>query len=82
MEQFLNVLERIEKGELDQHEGSFIVGTLLKELYVDSALKRGEKLDKEHADAKPKQLEGKQISFSQWKRANGGKHRGGSGSLF
>jgi len=80
MEQFLNVLERIEKGELDQHEGSFIVGTLLKELYVDSALKRGEKLDKEHADAKPKPMEGKQISFSQWNRANGGKHS--SNSLF
>ena len=68
MEQFLNVLERIENGELDQHEGSFIVGTLLKELYIDSALKRGEKLDKEYADAKPKPLEGTNISWKQFKQ--------------
>ena len=68
MDQFLSVLERIENGELDQHEGSFIVGTILKELYIDSALKRGEKLDKEYADSKPTPLEGKNISFSQWKR--------------
>ena len=71
MEQFLNVLERIENGELDQHEGSFIVGTILKELYIDSALKRGDKLDKEYADSKPKQVEGKNVSFSQWKRCGG-----------
>jgi hypothetical protein len=44
---------------LDQHEGSFIVGTILKELYIDSALKRGDKLDNEYADSKPKQVEPK-----------------------
>ena len=42
---FLDVLKRIEDGELDQHEGSFMVGTLLKELYIDSAIKKSEKLD-------------------------------------
>ena len=68
MEQFLNVLERIENGELDQHEGSFIVGTILKEMYIDSALKRGEKLDKENFDTKPVPVKGKNISFTQWKR--------------
>jgi hypothetical protein len=50
---FLGVLEQIEKGELDQHEGSFAVGTLLKELYIDSALKKAEKLDKETETMKP-----------------------------
>jgi hypothetical protein len=64
----LNVLERIENGELDQHEGSFIVGTILKELYIDSALKRGEKLDNEYADTKPKQVEPKNISWKLWKQ--------------
>ena len=78
MDQFLNVLERIENCELDQHEGSFIVGSILKEMYIDSALNRGEKLDKEYADTKPKPLEGKNISFSQWKRRGGGS----SGSKF
>ena len=34
LNKFLDVLKRIEDGELDQHEGSFLVGTILKELYV------------------------------------------------
>jgi len=42
---FLDVLKRIEVGELDQHEAAFQVGTHLKKLYVDSALKKAEKLD-------------------------------------
>jgi hypothetical protein len=45
LNKFLDVLEKIENGELDQHEGSFEVGTLLKKLYVDSALRKAEKLD-------------------------------------
>jgi hypothetical protein len=47
--QFLDVLKQIEDGLVDQHEGSFMVGTLLKKIYVDSALKKADKLDKEHA---------------------------------
>jgi len=47
LNQFLNVLRRIEDGELDQHEGAFVVGTLLKELYVDSALKKADKLNQD-----------------------------------
>lgn len=50
---FLDVLKQIEDGEVDQHEGSFIVGTLLKELYIDSALKKAEKLEKEHEHDEP-----------------------------
>lgn len=50
---FLEVLQQIERGELDQHEGSFAIGTLLKELYIDSALKKAEKLDKETETMKP-----------------------------
>ena len=47
---FLDVLQRIEDNEIDQHEGAFLVGTLLKELYVDSALKKAEKLDQQHKE--------------------------------
>lgn len=43
---FITVLKKIEDSELDQHEGSFMIGKLLKEMYVDSALKKSEKLDK------------------------------------
>ena len=45
LSKFLTVLKKIEDGEVSQHEGSFMVGKLLKELYVDSALKKSEKLD-------------------------------------
>jgi hypothetical protein len=44
--EFLDVLKKIEDGVLDQHEGSYEVGILLKKIYVDSALKKAEKLDK------------------------------------
>uniref|UniRef100_A0A6C0HS23 Uncharacterized protein n=1 Tax=viral metagenome TaxID=1070528 RepID=A0A6C0HS23_9ZZZZ len=46
--QFLGILSKIEDGEIDQHEGSFEVGTILKKIYVDSALKRSENLDKKY----------------------------------
>jgi hypothetical protein len=63
---FLNVLERIENGELDQHHGSFLVGTLLKELYVDSALKKSEILDKQNEPTKPIKVP-VNISWKQYK---------------
>ena len=40
LDSFLSILKQIENGELDQHEGSFKVGEILKRMYVDSALKR------------------------------------------
>ena len=39
LNQFLDVLEGIEKGEDDQHSGALKVGKLLKKLYIDSALR-------------------------------------------
>jgi hypothetical protein len=45
---FLDILETIEKGEANQHEASFKVGSILKEIYVDSALKKAQKLEKEN----------------------------------
>lgn len=45
LHKFLVVLERIENREIDQHEGSFLVGKYLKELYVDSALREDNKRD-------------------------------------
>ena len=41
----IRILREIEDGKLDQHEGSFEVGKILKKIYVDSALKRSENLD-------------------------------------
>ena len=64
--QFLDVLEKIELGELDQHEGSFEVGTLLKKIYVDSALRKADKLN----DSRPEtqQNSGSSITWKQFKR--------------
>ena len=69
---FLDVLKKIELGELDQHEAAFQVGTLLKKLYVDSALKKAEKLDAQNqstTDEEPTKPSVK-ISWKQYKRMN------------
>ena len=45
----INVLKNIEEGDLDQHEGSVVVGKILKEMYVDSALKQEEQRSKKES---------------------------------
>ena len=70
LNKFLDVLKRIEEGELDQHEGSFLVGTILKELYVDSALKKAEKLNAD-GEPKPEPIRPQQnVSWKQFKKIN------------
>ena len=64
------MLEKIEDGEMDQHEGSFEVGTILKKIYVDSALKKADKLNEnEVIKEEPKHATNK-ISWKQFKNAN------------
>lgn len=63
--QFLDVLQKIEDGSLDQHEASFEVGTLLKKIYVDSALKKADKLNESRPD--PVYLSGSSITWKQFK---------------
>ena len=68
---FLDILKKIEDGQLDQHDGSFQVGTILKTIYVDSALKKAEKLD---ASNETEKIEPKKanvnISWKQFKKMN------------
>ena len=64
--QFLDVLSKIEEGKIDQHEGSFEVGTLLKKIYVDSALRKAEKLNAETDKVEP-EYKGPQVDIS-WKQ--------------
>ncbi len=69
---FLDVLKQIEDGKIDQHDGSFKVGKLLKELYVDSALKKTEKMDakdKKHKKEKPTPKP-REISWHEYKMKN------------
>lgn len=46
MAQFLQILEGIEEGQIDQHEGSYKIGKLLKELYIDSVIQQDAKQQK------------------------------------
>ena len=63
----IDVLEGIEEKKIDQHEGSYIVGTLLKKIYVDSALRKADMLDKQHgSDEKESAPAPEPISIS-WK---------------
>jgi hypothetical protein len=66
--QFIDVLHKIEEGHLDQHEGSFEVGTLLKKIYIDSALRKADKLNAEEiSEYKGPQLN---ITWKQFKQTN------------
>ena len=66
---FLDILKKIEDGDLDQHEGSFQVGTILKDIYVDSALKKADKLDAANETEKGEPRKANvQISWKQFKK--------------
>jgi hypothetical protein len=67
MQNMLSVLREIEEGTIDQHEGSVKIGTILKEIYIDSALKRSEKLDKEYESEKTVFVDPKKISWKKYK---------------
>jgi hypothetical protein len=74
LEKVLDILKKIEDGELNQHEGSYLVGKYLKEMYIDSALKTKEKLEAKERNKKiPKKpcanVE-KKISYKDYKILN------------
>jgi hypothetical protein len=61
----------IEDERVDQHEGSVIIGKILKELYLDSAIKRADNLDKERDQSEVVELvEPKEISWREFKLLN------------
>lgn len=75
LDKFLNILKKIEDGELNQHEGSYLVGKHLKELYVDSALRNQEKLESKDKHKKVKKkppgvINEKKISYKDFKILN------------
>uniref|UniRef100_A0A6C0FAC7 Uncharacterized protein n=1 Tax=viral metagenome TaxID=1070528 RepID=A0A6C0FAC7_9ZZZZ len=68
---FLLVLEKIEEGECDQHQASVEVGKVLKEIYIDSAMREGNKLDKKKKKKPVKSRKAKSISWNEFKKMNG-----------
>lgn len=70
--QLLGVLKMIEDGKVGQHEASVEVGNLLKQIYIDSALKKSDKLDKQHSGSSSEFSSlpaAKKISWKQYKAA-------------
>lgn len=67
MTKLLVVLKLIEDEKVDQHEGSVMVGKVLKELYVDSATKRMDNLDAKYEADKPVPIEGRKVSWREFK---------------
>ena len=67
LSKLLRVLKMIEDEQVDQHEGSAMVGKILKEMYIDSAVRHGDNLDKEHEHEKVKKENGRRINWRQYK---------------
>jgi hypothetical protein len=66
MKSFIEVLKMIEDEKVDQHEGSVLVGKLLKKIYLDSAIARCDNLDKSRPE-KPILNSGKPLSWNEYK---------------
>ena len=71
LSELLDVLKNIEDSKLDQHTGAYEVGKLLKEMYIDSALMKSEKLDEKTGKtttiSRPKPIK---ISWKEYKKKN------------
>jgi len=67
MERLLLILKMIEDNKVDQHEGSIYVGRILKELYLDSAVKHADNLDKKGEEEKVEPVQGRAISWAEFK---------------
>ena len=70
MTKFLIVLKLIEDEKVDQHEGSVMIGKILKELYLDSAIRTADNLDKKLEGEKAKPVEAKPITWKEYKNLN------------
>jgi hypothetical protein len=66
--QFLDVLKKIEDGVVDQHEGSFEVGTLLKKLYVDSAIRKADKINEKYDNEQDNAVVHADVVDISWKK--------------
>ena len=72
---FIDILKQIENGDLNEHDGSIKVGELLKTLYIDSAVRKSNKLDEENKtpegkgdDNEKKERITKTISWAEYKK--------------
>jgi len=67
LNKFLTILKKIELGDCDQHEASVMVGKILKEIYIDSALREDKKRESNSKTKVKKMRSGKSISWNEYK---------------
>ena len=70
MVKFIFILKQIEEGVLDQYDASVKIGTILREMYVDSAIRRGDNLDKLNESNAPTFVEPVKMSWKDFKDKN------------
>tara|TARA_Y100000816_G_C25808765_1_gene423407 strand:- start:104 stop:580 length:477 start_codon:yes stop_codon:yes gene_type:complete len=61
--QFLDELEKIEKGQQNQHEASYKIGLLLKQIYIDKNIDTSKEEDKEK-----KPIKKNNITYEEFKK--------------
>lgn len=62
----VTILRKIENQEIDQHEGSVMVGRILKEIYIDSAIKTDAKYHSSNKKKSKERKHTKQIKKLSW----------------
>lgn len=67
MVRLIEVLKMIEDNKTDQHEASVLFGRVLKEMYIDSAIKHADHLDLVHKNDSSSPETGKPISWKEYK---------------
>ena len=77
LSEMLSILRKIEDGDIDQQEGSVIIGKILHKIYVESAIARGRNIDEDitvsgspDGNTAPK-TGGKNISWIEFKNKKG-----------
>jgi hypothetical protein len=69
MSKALYTLKQIEEGKINQQEGSVLMGKLFYQIFVDSALKKGEHLEQEEDSHKsPYRQDYTNISYQEFKK--------------
>ena len=63
----LLTMMKIEEGQINQQEGSVIIGKILHKIYVESALKRSENIDKSEEVTNLPKKEAQDISWKKYK---------------
>ena len=66
--EFVRILKKIEDGVLDQHEGAYEVGKILKSIYIDSAIKKQENQNIKDEENKVVFNDGNTVSWKDFKQ--------------